>query len=134
MQIPCPSFSFLFTMTTAHPELPLRRLMPTIHHGHAIARMMAYGFTFGESERVSYVNFYNYTMPPGWRCIDQSYPGGGVDWMIVDPDNFVRFEITGSWGKCLDGIVDPDWLEVGWIGTDSLGNPTPFVPRNLTCN
>ena len=80
--------------------------------------MIAKGFTIGDTIDFQGIPFVTYTMPEGWKFIDNSEYPIPCRWEFVCPDGLVHFLVEGTWS----GICGKE------LALSALMNPTEFKP------
>jgi hypothetical protein len=85
--------------------LPLPERIP-LPHEHERKSMIEKGFTFGEKKEIEGKWFTNYTLPDGWRFVDNSRRHDLPHWVFVGSDNMVYYAVCGAWKGTYDNDIE----------------------------
>ena len=84
--------------------LPLPQRIPA-PDDYTCKLMIEKGFTIGDAIDIEHKSFVTYTMPEGWKFINNSWRQDLPQWEFVCPDGLVHFSVNGAWKGSYDNDI-----------------------------
>jgi hypothetical protein len=110
--------SYFCTILTMGQPCPLPQRIPRVNSKEVQQALKDAGITLDTEEKGNYVKF---TMPTGWKMVDDSWREDLPNFYILDDEKKGRFHIHGSWKETYDNSLEMEVCEAPY---------SVFVPKH----
>lgn len=108
--------------------LPERIPRPT---NEVMEKMEKAGICFPDEENENQLAYIKYSLPVGWRLVDDSEREDFPRWQCVDKEDMVRFTVSGVWKGTYDNELMLYWLDQPYLWEGRKIPTVKDVPGHL---